>query len=221
MKHKEELISLTKTKQGIYVIMQKPEIGKEYVVKCPVCNNYLDIVPKKMSADSAKCSSCNTVIAFVGVNAPQPASPASSSQGGDEPQDNAKTSSEEKPKEKKATERIAKRKKIKRNGIIQWGVWPFKKSYTLCEGSNVIGREDNADPSDVQLKDSYVSRRSINIEVSESDGGYLFKLTVMNATNTVYVNGHEHNEGTSVYLNDGDTIRLGSTKLRFTLEDKK
>ncbi len=203
MKHKEEIGPLVKTKQGIYVINSKAEIGEEYFVKCPVCGNELDIVAKKTEADKVICS-CKTVIAFVGKPAPS----------------SEEAEPEEKVEPKKDTEKIQKRKRIKRNGLIQWGVWPFKQSYTLSEGSNIIGRTDKSEPSDIQIKDSYVSRRSVNIEVSESGEGYHFKFKVLRAANPVYVNGHEHDEGTSIYLNDGDTIRLGSTKLRFVLEDK-
>ena len=142
-------------------------------------------------------------------------------QGGQQEGEEHKTQEQKEAEQPVPTEKFAKRKKSKRNGIIFWGTWPFKHSYVLSKGSNTIGREDEEEPSDIQLKDSYVSRRSIDIEVLDSESGYLFKLTVRKATNPVYINGQEHDEGTSIYLNDGDTIHLGSKKLRFALEDKK
>ena len=47
-------------------------------------------------------------------------------------------------------------------------------------------------------------------------GGYSFKLTVVRATNPVYVNGTQYAVGESVYLNFGDKLKMGSTKLEFT-----
>ena len=209
---KEELSPIVKTKQGIYVLMAKPEVGKSYIAKCPVCGSFVDIVAKHTNPDKVTCS-CKAVIAFVGTPALHVT-----------PQNDNKDENVQEQKEAEQpvpTEKFAKRKKSKRNGIIFWGTWPFKHSYVLSKGSNTIGREDEEEPSDIQLKDSYVSRRSIDIEVLDSESGYLFKLTVRKATNPVYINGQEHDEGTSIYLNDGDTIHLGSKKLRFALEDKK
>lgn len=209
---KEELSPIVKTKQGIYVLMAKPEVGKSYIAKCPVCGNFVDIVAKHTNPDKVTCS-CNAVIAFVGTPAVHVIAK------NDLKED--KLQKQEEVEQPVPTEKFAKRKKNKRNGIISWGTWPFKHSYVLSKGSNTIGREDAEEPSDIQLKDSYVSRRSINIEVLDSGTGYLFKLTVIKATNPVYINGQEHDEGTSIYLNDGDTIHLGSKKLRFALEERK
>lgn len=209
---KKELTPIVKTKQGIYVLMAKPEIGLNYIVKCPQCGNFINITAKHTNPDKIMCS-CKAVIAYVGkISVRETAE---------------KDFKEDEVKEQKdteehiLTEKIAKRKRDKRNGIVQWGAWPFKHSYVLSEGSNTIGRQNEETPSDIQLRDPYISRRSIDIEVIDSESGYLFKLTVKKAANPVYINGQEHDEGTSIYLNDGDTIQLGSKKLRFALEKRK
>lgn len=197
---KQEIGPIASTKQGIYVIKSKPAIGTPYFAKCPVCGKEVDIVATEEKPQQVKCS-CNAVVAFVGKK--------------------AEKKTEEDVLETVPTEKISKRKKNMRRGIVQWGTWPFQQSYLLEEGNNFIGREDETEKSDIQLKDAYVSRQSLNIEVLLSESGYLFKLHVCKATNPVYVNGVEHGEGTFVFLNDGDTLRLGKTKLRFILEKRK
>lgn len=229
MKHKEEIGPAVKTTmEGIYGLKKKITIGVEYVTKCPVCEKEIEIMATTEKAKSVKCE-CGAIIGFQGKH---PSIPA-----GDDPTKKKvdvesktkevkedKSTNKEKEEEKPApvhTDKLPKRKKKKRNGIIQWGMWPFRHSYTLQEGSNTIGREDDDDPSDIQIKDEYASRKSVDIVVSDSEEGYLFKFEVHKAANPIYINAHELEEGTSVYLNDGDTIRLGSTKLRFILENKK
>lgn len=217
---KSELSPIVKTKQGIYVIMSKPVIGMEYVAKCPNCGNSIDIVSSKEQPENVKCS-CGAVIAYVGKK--DIVNPENSSIEKNSSEQENKESEDKKDEDIPVpTEKFSKHKKNgKRRGIIKWGIWPFNHSYVLTEGINTIGREDEEKPSDIQIKDEYVSRRSVSIDVQDSGNGYLFKFFVRKALNPVYVNGHEHEEGTSVFLNEGDTIRLGSTKLRFSLEEKK
>lgn len=210
MMNKIEIGPIVKTKQGIYVITTKAEVGIKYFVKCPACGRKIEIAATKADTHQVKCV-CNAQIAFVGR---QSSPPEVSSE---KVQENDKN-------EKKTflpTDKIEKRKRDMRKGYFEWGIWPFKHTYMLKLGCNTIGRYDEDCPSDIQLKDSYVSRKSVEIYVAESPQGYTFMLSVKKATNPIYVNGHEHEEGTSVYLNNGDTIVLGSTKLRFCLEERK
>ncbi|MBM6670351.1 hypothetical protein H6B14_06170 [Phocaeicola coprophilus] len=91
-----------------------------------------------------------------------------------------------------------------------------KKSYPLKPGSNIIGREDASKPSDISIKgDSYMSRQSINIEVILQENGYQFKMTVLNAANPVMHNNRPLVVGEIIYLNFGDSIRLGNTTFNF------
>lgn len=90
------------------------------------------------------------------------------------------------------------------------------KKYPLRDGVTIVGRYDDNSQSDISIKgDSFISRRSVEIETRMSEGGYSFKLTVRNATNPVLYNGSALKPGDSVYLNFGDIITLGKTKLRF------
>jgi len=92
----------------------------------------------------------------------------------------------------------------------------LNKDYHLSIGRNVIGRYDESAMSDISIKnDSSISRRSIEIEVKETEKGYSFKLKVLKATNPVFHNNSPLTNGDSVSLNFGDCIILGKTKFRF------
>lgn len=95
----------------------------------------------------------------------------------------------------------------------------FNKSFKLHTGQNVIGRYD-VDPagnSDIAITDDpSMSRRSINIAVSQVDGrGFQFLLEVLRATNPVLVNHEQLITGETLALNYGDCIILGKTRFRF------
>lgn len=91
--------------------------------------------------------------------------------------------------------------------------------YPLHPGPNVIGRHDKACPSDIEIgNDKFVSRRSVNIDVSEKEQGFLFKMTVLKAANPVLLNGKRLHEGEVIYLNYGDTLQLGSTRVNLIKE---
>lgn len=91
----------------------------------------------------------------------------------------------------------------------------LNKDYPLHNGSNIVGRYDEAGQSDIAIKnDSTMSRRSIDIEVKSTPQGYIYRLTVNRALNPVYHNNHPLHEGESISLNFGDLIVLGKTRLR-------
>lgn len=93
-----------------------------------------------------------------------------------------------------------------------WG----KKSYPLHVGSNTIGRYDEDLRCDIEIKnDDYMSRRSVVIEVIQKEKGFLFKFTVLKAANPVMHNNKPLVVGESIYLNYGDSIRLGNTTFNF------
>ncbi len=102
--------------------------------------------------------------------------------------------------------------------VVVKGFLSMKTRYDLKVGENVIGREDPESPSDIQLKDSAVSRRSVSIFVTKGNSGYEYRFTINKATNPVTVNGQEKRPGESIYLKTNDVIRLGKTKLY--LEEK-
>jgi len=92
----------------------------------------------------------------------------------------------------------------------------FNKSYTLHLEQNTVGRYDEELHSDIEIKgDTYASRRSVVIEVIDKQPGYLFKMTVLRAANPVMHNNKPLIVGESVYLNFGDSIKLGNTTFNF------
>ena len=96
----------------------------------------------------------------------------------------------------------------------------LNKDYHLHDGRNLIGRYDEYETADIAIKkDPTMSRRSVEIEVTNTHGNYQFKLTVLKCTNPVLHNNNPMLPGDSISLNFGDTIILGATKFRFDKED--
>lgn len=95
----------------------------------------------------------------------------------------------------------------------------IKKDYSLNIGKNIIGRNDPDCPSDIQLNDDTVSRRSVEIDVQISDrGGFMYQMKVLKVFNPVLHNNKRLEVGDVVILNYGDSITLGKTTLRFIKE---
>lgn len=101
------------------------------------------------------------------------------------------------------------------------GKWSTKV-FPLHIGMNTIGRKDDELPSDICFDhDDSMSRRSVSIEVIQKDEkGFLFKMKVLRAANPVLHNEKPLVEGEVIYLNYGDTIVLGRTKLIFERREK-
>lgn len=94
-----------------------------------------------------------------------------------------------------------------------------KKTYRLHLGQNTIGRYDPNLSCDIEIKnDNYMSRRSVVIDVIQTEKGYLFKMTVLNAANPVLLNNKPLVVGECPYLNYGDSITLGNTTFNFEKE---
>lgn len=94
------------------------------------------------------------------------------------------------------------------------GYFLGKREYVLVKGSHYVGRADEAAGSDFQVKDKYASSRSLRIDVNESGGRLIYKLTVERAKNPVYHNNRELMVGDVVYITYGDTIKLGKTLIK-------
>ena len=90
-----------------------------------------------------------------------------------------------------------------------------KEYFPLKMGDNIVGRKDIAKPSDIQLEgDPTISRRSVQINVSPANGGYVYMLTVLSAANPVILNGKTIAEGQTAPMTIGATLVMGQTILR-------
>lgn len=181
---------------NVYVIHEKAEIGKVYSFKCPHCHSLF--ISKTMNDEvmKIKCPECETFICF-------------SSRG------------KEGIPAKRRTQIIAESDFPTREGILVWAQGSQVMSEILPIGETVIGRDDVNEPSDISILDNTASRRSVKILVTkgEQTGKYNFKLTVLRTTNAVYVNNNALYAKSSIYLNYGDTIKVGGTV--FTLIAKE
>lgn len=207
-------------KEHFYAFAQHVPIGALCKIVCPECSFSLVEKTSKIGNYKWVCPHCNTIVGFVVVN-PEPVEEQK-----EQPNQDASieepVGSKEGKKEKEEKEESPKplTKKIDNEnlcnlGELAWGGFFSRKHYPLRVGTIYIGRKDDGEPSDLQLEDSYVSRRSALLEVLSSDKGFLFKLTVKHASNPVYVNSSEISVGNSIYLNYGDVLIFGKTKMTF------
>lgn len=99
-------------------------------------------------------------------------------------------------------------------------------TYELFEGNNVIGRPDGPHHVDIRIEDDeFVSRIHALITIKK-DFLHRFQYTLRDdgsltqgriSTNGIYVNGYSDRlpKDKVVYLRDGDTVQIGTTKLVF------
>ena len=83
--------------------------------------------------------------------------------------------------------------------------------YPLPEPSTVIGRDESCD---IQIVDEMISRRHTQISWREEQDVRRFFITDLQSANGVFVNGRQVCEETE--LSDGDTIKMGESKLFFS-----
>lgn len=180
-------------KTNLYYIEEHAIAGKRYAMRCGGCSRET-VVAAQSGINKIKCKHCGAVTAF----------------GADSPQNGQKQPQE---KEKKPTEIIGGNGRMYEPAELIWGRLFSNKHYPLKPGTHYIGRRNVAEPSDIQLDDQFVSRRSVSIEVMPQGEGLTYKLVVLKATNPVLVNNVEILAGNSIYLNFGDTITMGKTRL--------
>lgn len=193
--------------RGAYIMQDKAVVGRIYQMECPKCHKVLTIKAKEAKPFVETCSFCNTKTVITGCIAPKQEQPQPSP---------SQSASIETDSVHVPTEKVKMHGgKVQTTGKLVWGGFLRRKSYILREGSNYIGRHDNEIPSDVNIDDNYVSRRSILIEVAQAPKGFTYKLTVKKCTNPVLINGKEQAVGNSIYLNYGDTILVGNTTITF------
>jgi S-DNA-T family DNA segregation ATPase FtsK/SpoIIIE len=81
----------------------------------------------------------------------------------------------------------------------------------LSESTTVIGRDESCD---IQIVDEMISRRHTQIACREEQEFARFFIIDMQSANGVFVNGRQVAE--EMELNDGDTIKIGESKLFFS-----
>lgn len=173
--------------------------------------------PSKPGSYKVTCTGCGTVLKFtIGAPAAQGQAPAGA------------------PAQQAPAKRTPAKTEMPLGGFggnMRRGIIRVRKSglgkmfghgaqMVLRPGSNIIGRFDRMAPSDFNLSDQAVSRRSLEIFVDSNPvEGINFRLTVHKAVNPVYHNGRQMHVGDSVALKFGDAIRLGTTTLDFIPEN--
>lgn len=92
-----------------------------------------------------------------------------------------------------------------------------KDKFQVFEGRTVIGRTDPMQHSDIEFShDPEMSRQSLELFITPNYvRGNEYRLTVLRSTNLVYVNEFPVRVGEKVFLQFGDIITLGNTKLLF------
>ena len=83
--------------------------------------------------------------------------------------------------------------------------------YPLPDPVAVIGRDESCD---IQIVDEMISRRHTQISWREEQDVCRFFITDLQSANGVFVNGRQLSE--EMELNDGDTIKIGESKLFFS-----
>ena len=105
--------------------------------------------------------------------------------------------------------------------------------YEVFEGQNVFGRWGDGYEVDIEIQeDTYVSRSHAHVLVEQDflgrfrfslwdDGAH--RIGGRTSTNGTYVNGNKERlpGGKAVFLEDGDTIQVGETKLVFKLVNEE
>jgi len=186
-----------------YIIRNQAKVGETYTLICPICSDHIHTTPSKKGVTIETCSHCK---ATLGYNAKVVANQTVEA---DTDKDTDAT-----PTEK--VHLVSVKNIQKKQGRLVWGLFG-RHSASLQVGENIIGRKDELEPSDISFVDDYMSRRSISIAVEKdaNRSGYTFNLKVLRAANPVVVNSNQLQVGDSIFLNYGDTIKLGDTVLTF------
>lgn len=200
---------LHEVKKGLFIIKAPAVVGKLYTIHCPCCEHNFMIRPKVASSNVEHCPRCNAVFGYNAYEASRHKQGA-----GPSPQLAAQNTTEQQPAPTRA---LHIRESNKAMGKLEWHKMWLTRSRMLHIGSNTVGRRDEKCPSDIMFDDKYMSRQSVDIEVTPNltGAGYTFKLTVLKAANPVMVGSTQLKVGNSIFLNYGDTIRLGNTILAF------
>ncbi len=176
--------------ENVYVVNEKAEIGRKYSFVCPSCHALFFGKAKDTEVTELRCPECNTIICITGTPGSAP-----------------------KLRRHVTLVQSTEESRMAAPGMLVWMENQQVSNFVLMPGTISIGRDDEEEPSDISLADARASRRSVEIEVTrgEQTGWYIFKLTVLRTTNAVYVNHNALYSGNSIYLNYGDTLKVGTT----------
>lgn len=200
--------------ERIYAFTQRVSVGALCKIVCPECGFSMVKKISKVGKQRWDCPQCKAIVGFAAVDTVQ-AKGQKKCPNQDTPNVEVTSSKGEEEETSKPYTKKIDNEALCNLGELTWGGFFSRKHYPLRVGSIYIGRKDAVEPSDLQLDDSYVSRRSALLEILSSDKGFLFKLTVKHASNPVYVNSSEISVGNSIYLNYGDVLIFGKTKMTF------
>lgn len=223
---------------NIYAMKKKPILGLNYFFTCPACAHTVHLNLSETGQQRIVCKNCQAITIVVGITREEalkavagkaedkkerPAPPMdkmdrdegknnSGLQEDGQNKNSGKNTSEESTVDGGMKQPTPPWWEVKiYNAKICWGGLLTRKQYTMQIGENWIGRKDKEQPSDVNVKDRFMSRRSVCIEVTKVGENYIFKMTVHNATNLVTYMGMELKVGQSVFLNYDDIFQLGDT----------
>ena len=233
------LLGIPKKVGKAYLVKDHALVGLTYTIVCPQCHKHLLVKATSSKTQKKTCTDCGAEIYFpakarpvyhevpkernnvteeaIGGNPTQKYNPNHKVVVEDEA---SKTIHDEERETKENIDYSSNgetRKVGKPNAKIVWGNIFSRKTFEIrVLGEFYIGRDDDEIKSDIVIKDDYVSRRSVLLEVIPKGGTEcLYKITVKHASNPVLVNGKEIAIGESAYLNYGDTILVGNTTLTF------
>ncbi len=96
------------------------------------------------------------------------------------------------------------------------------QTFTIKTGKNCIGRKDKDKPCEIMIEteDAYMSRNHCVIEGGmDKSGNICLILYDLGSLNGTYLNGNPKrlSKEDKVYLEDGDTIQIGKTKVMVKL----
>lgn len=183
----------TLSNRGVYFVKEPATAGEKSRFDCPECGKSVVVNNDKPGKYYVKCAHCNnpTIVKVV-----------------EKENKTDKAGKVKKPTRKVQSDTTAER------GQLVWGNLFRRRRHELRNGSTVIGRNDSNETSDLMFDDPTMSCRSVRIDVNANDGTCL--LTVLHATNPVSVNGVNFPEGSSIYLNFNDTLKMGSTVIVYS-----
>ncbi len=221
-------------KDNIYAIKKLAILNVAYMFTCPKCAHIVRVNLSEAGLQRVICKNCGIITLVKGIDRTEAARLRKQAEEKNKPMPVEKMNEETKPvvkpqlKEKPQPKPENEEKKTEEkkpigsttpffpsrqvyNAKICWGGLLNKKVYELRDGENWIGRKDKELPSDISVKDDYMSRQSVCIERKVNQGTYTFKMTVRKASNPVYVNGRQIDVDETIFLNYDDVIKLGET----------